>query len=416
MSDIERTMQREVKILQSGVREYFTPHHPIDAVSQFRGRYEEVERCVSALSTPGQHMVIFGERGVGKSSLANVACDLLLTELIGAVSKFLCSSADSFSDLWGRILADLGHPGLLAGESTERNEGSKAGLDIGFAKTGIDTHKRRTQSYVPVTGATLNPSNIAEFLVDKDVLIVIDEVELLASDTDRQLLAETIKQLSDGAAKAKVLLVGIAEAASEIVASHPSVGRCLLEIHLLPMAPEEIEDIIVKGADKCELTFDDDVTSAIVAMSAGYPYFAHLLALKCAEEAVAADCGTVDASMLETAINGAVQDAEGTLRSIYLSAVRTYAAGNPYAIVASSAAHIGKQEFNAAELRQAIKDHAGLDMKQASLNNYLQRLVAKDDSAMLRRVAKGVYRFSDPRMPAFVRIIEKSSGTPSQTG
>jgi len=37
--------------------------------------------------------------------------------------------------------------------------------------------------------------------------------------------------------------------------------------------------------------------------------------------------------------------------------------------------------------------------------SYLNRLVSSDDRAVLRRMKNGVYRFSDPRMPGYVKIV-----------
>jgi putative ribosome biogenesis GTPase RsgA len=47
----------------------FTPHTPVNLVELFLGRTEEVQSIVAQINTPGQHSLLFGDRGVGKSSL-----------------------------------------------------------------------------------------------------------------------------------------------------------------------------------------------------------------------------------------------------------------------------------------------------------------------------------------------------------
>jgi len=50
----------------------FTPAAPIDAESLFAGRNTQIRQVVDAVIQKGQHAIIFGERGVGKTSLANI--------------------------------------------------------------------------------------------------------------------------------------------------------------------------------------------------------------------------------------------------------------------------------------------------------------------------------------------------------
>lgn len=80
-------LARERKINASSVRKVFTPHEPIRDQQLFFGRQREVQSLIEQLNTPGQHALLFGDRGVGKSSLANVAADLILSVLTGEVIK-----------------------------------------------------------------------------------------------------------------------------------------------------------------------------------------------------------------------------------------------------------------------------------------------------------------------------------------
>ncbi len=55
----------------------FTPGVPVHSRDLFVGRFDQIMLVTAALSQPGQHVVLYGERGVGKTSLANV-----LTEFV----------------------------------------------------------------------------------------------------------------------------------------------------------------------------------------------------------------------------------------------------------------------------------------------------------------------------------------------
>jgi len=54
------------------VHELYSPSAPIKSESIFRGRQEQLNKVHEAVIEKGQHIAIFGERGVGKTSLANI--------------------------------------------------------------------------------------------------------------------------------------------------------------------------------------------------------------------------------------------------------------------------------------------------------------------------------------------------------
>ncbi|WP_367379138.1 AAA family ATPase, partial [Halomonas sp. PR-M31] len=71
-------LENEIIIQKSGLRDIFTPHTPVDEVKHFFGREEEASRLVSVVNSPGQHILLYGDRGVGKTSLAKTTCKVIL--------------------------------------------------------------------------------------------------------------------------------------------------------------------------------------------------------------------------------------------------------------------------------------------------------------------------------------------------
>ena len=55
------------------VAEAFRPSAPIDRRSLFSGRTDQIAELFSVVAQPGAHAVVYGERGVGKTSLAAVS-------------------------------------------------------------------------------------------------------------------------------------------------------------------------------------------------------------------------------------------------------------------------------------------------------------------------------------------------------
>ncbi len=58
--------------LNAEIAKVFTPSAPVDDAALFAGRTTQLLKVVNAISQRGQHVVIFGERGVGKTSLSNI--------------------------------------------------------------------------------------------------------------------------------------------------------------------------------------------------------------------------------------------------------------------------------------------------------------------------------------------------------
>jgi SpoVK/Ycf46/Vps4 family AAA+-type ATPase len=390
-------LDREQKIATSGVRNIFTPHQPISEIDLLLGRQAEVQSLVQTLNTPGQHVLLYGERGVGKSSLANVVSTLLRIMIDTTIFVKRCDQSDTFESILLQPLAEVGADLTLTQVDSESTK--KAGVDL----KAIKGEKARAVVSSYQAHHTLSPSTVAEAAADLSALLVVDEADAIGNSEDRRKLAELIKLLSDSGSKFKVMVVGIANTGAELTAAHPSVQRCLKETKLERMDRSELREIVETGSGKANITFSSRVIDSIVEMSSGYPHFTHLIALKCAENAVAADRTYIDETHLSEALGLAVRDAEGTLKREYDDAVRSYATGM-YGEIVTAAAVLSTEEFSAASLRESIERRTGKPITQGSLNSYLQRLVSDDGSSILRRKAKGVYCFSDPRMPSYARM------------
>ena len=78
-----------------------------------------------------------------------------------------------------------------------------------------------------------------------------------------------------------------------------------------------------------------------------------------------------------------------------------------YSKILLAAALCKTDEIEAKDIREKYKELYDTDISQGKLNNYFKRLVADDHTCILRRIAKGIYKFTDPRMPSFVKIAQK---------
>src|SRR5580658_4376754 len=81
--------------------EVFRPSAPITDQQLFAGRNHELFSVVEAIQSVGQHAVIFGERGVGKTSLARVAMQTQRGTLAVRVN---CDGGDTYTSIWDKVI------------------------------------------------------------------------------------------------------------------------------------------------------------------------------------------------------------------------------------------------------------------------------------------------------------------------
>lgn len=384
--------------MESGVRNVFTPHQPISQVELLFGRRSELLSILETVNTPGQHVLLYGDRGVGKSSLATVVSILVQ----GANRKIIvkrCDSSDTFATIIRPVLVEVG--AVFEASEISSTEGRSFGGAVGSAGVSAQASSSSSQAVKFRLNETLSPSAVADMVANVPALLLIDEADAISSAQDRRRLAEFIKLLSDAGSILKIMVAGIADTSADLTAAHPSVQRCLKETKLRRLTSQELEEIIVEGGKRLGLSFAAPVMRSIVSLSAGYPYFTHLICLRCAETAIVANRSTVGQLELAESLAIAVNDAESTLKRVYGHAVRSQS--DMYRLILEAAASLS-EEFSSNQLRTAIEQLSGREITQGALNNYFGRLVSTDGSTILRRTGQGYYRFEDPRMPSYVRM------------
>jgi hypothetical protein len=98
----------------------FQPRTPITTKDLFAGRWGELTKVSDAVNQPGLHVVIYGERGVGKTSLANVVRPTIRAlDQFGKpkgeiperlVIKSIGTTGDTFSTIWDKLLSEITWP------------------------------------------------------------------------------------------------------------------------------------------------------------------------------------------------------------------------------------------------------------------------------------------------------------------
>ena len=87
----------------------FQPAAPINSEDLFRGRIPQVRAVVDAINQPGRHAILFGGRGVGKTSLGQTLRTKLTTlEPVPVIAPLIaCDSSDDYSSIWHKVFSEI---------------------------------------------------------------------------------------------------------------------------------------------------------------------------------------------------------------------------------------------------------------------------------------------------------------------
>jgi Cdc6-like AAA superfamily ATPase len=257
---LKRGEPEQVERLQA-LAAAFRPAAPIDRRALFSGRTEQLGELFSTIDQPGQHAVVFGERGVGKTSLVTVAA-----ETIGAAdvltARTTCDRSDDFETVWRKALDEL----LLTS--------SRPG--VGFAATPRESRIGGSS----LLGEDAAPHGVRRALQrlsgNRRLAVFIDEFDRLEADEVRVLFADTIKALSDALPRVTVVLIGVAEDVDQLIADHQSIERALQLIHMPRMSRDEISEIVTRGLEAARVGIERNALDRAVEAANGLPHYAHL--------------------------------------------------------------------------------------------------------------------------------------------
>ena len=391
------------------VSQVFTPATPISAAELFAGRAGPVDKAIDAINQRGQHAVVYGERGVGKTSLANVLSSRLISYSgeRAIAPRVNCDATDGFSSLWRKVLTKI----TIAERTTA----------VGFAEA--QRQKVRTAAHVLPADGEVTPDAVRALLAEmgrrRVLLVVFDEFDRLTDQPARRAMADTIKALSDDAVPATIVIVGVAGTVAELIAEHESIDRSLIQIPMPRMEPAELHDLLRKGTRKLGMRLDPEAERRIVTLSQGLPSYTHRLALHATRSALREKRRTITEGDIRHAIRETVENAQQSLRDNYRMAVSSPQAGSLFGQVLLACARAKADAFGyfaAADVRRPMSQIMGRPYEIPSFARHLTSFCQPKRGTVLRREGQKHryrYRFRDPLMQPFVimkGIVEGGNG------
>jgi Cdc6-like AAA superfamily ATPase len=386
---------------QIRLNEAFTPHRPIDLPKFLSGRVDLLYRAIDAANTEGLHVILFGDRGTGKTSIARVL-SLMLQEPNRAdgrrVLQASCTSSDTFTSIWRRVFQEI----LVAPRQ------------LGFSPDQSQIAVHRMQDF---DGTEPNDVRLMVQALPNPSVIVIDEFDRVPIDSDaRRLTADTIKLFSDTGVKATIILVGVADSIGELIAEHQSIARNIEQIPVEPMSPTELGDIIRKGYDYVGLRYDDSLPRQMAELSQGYPHYTHLLGLWAGRRALQDGAEVVTSTVLEAAIPDALRGATGGVQQEYERAILSSQKEALFEEVLLACALARKDSlgrFATADVRTPLGLILGREVPIGGYQSHLAKFCEPERGPVLKKSGKRRsyrWQFVNPQIIPFILIRGKERG------
>lgn len=374
----------------------FTPHKPIQEPEFFAGRERMLYRAVDAIHTDGLHLVIFGDRGTGKTSLARVlAYTVQEPDKEGgrraiAVS---CTANDTYSSIWKKVFQEV--------YVSQRQ--------LGFMQEAAAPILSRLDMSEQIE----SPNDVRHFVraLPNPAVIVIDEFEsVLDHETTNRLMASTIKLFADTGIESTIVLVGVADSIDNLFAEHQSISRNLGQVQVLPMETIELREIIRRGFKFAGVEWEPGIDERIARLSQGYPHYTHLLGLWSGRRAVERGRLTVTEDDLEAAIVDALENATGGVQQEYERAVaspRLHTLFKEVLLACAIAEKDSLGRFPAVNVREPLKLITGRDFTTGAFQSHLAKFAEAQRGPVLKKtgtVRTFRWQFVNPQLIPFIRL------------
>ena len=335
----------------------FTPGIPVVDRDRYVGRPRRLERARAVLEEPGRHLLVLGEAGVGRTSFA-LCC---LGERPHRYHQV--SSSDSFELLMRRLLAPEG---------------------------AVDSAPAADRVWSLVDTPT-NPAPV----------LIIDDVDRAPHEAVTEGITPLLRALADTRSATKVILT--ARDDRPFPKALAGVGLRLYAVRLDRLDENSLAEIVNKGAALTGLSVEEALRDRIVVDADGLPGMAHALCLEAGRSALARSTRRVTMGRdYLPALSRLVDSMAPRLHQAYAAATATRGKHNRFAHLLWAGALCPGPGFGLDELERQLGLIEAQAVPHQAFATHLGDLLKR---GLFSRLREGVYRYTDPAMRAYVRLL-----------
>ena len=262
-----------IEEFKARLKENLTPARAISSPQHLKGRTKVLTQIDRTFNSPGKHVFIYGDRGVGKTSLAQTAA-YIQQSADGEPIRVNCAGTSFFS-----IVRDAVKSALPVGDSLfQRRLEHK--LRAGIGGFGYDFTRTLTSGVVPPVESINDAIMLLKFVGEchSDApIIILDEFDQLIGDTEKKACADIIKEVSDQSINVRFIICGIGSSLEDLIGVHLSAGRYISPVELERLTQDARWEIIEAAASAFDIEIGNSHLIRIGQISDGFPSYVHLI-------------------------------------------------------------------------------------------------------------------------------------------
>lgn len=380
----------DVPSLHFDIGHIFTPSTPIRLADLFAGRRRQIGQLLDAVAEPGRHAILYGERGVGKTSLSQILQHVVPSARQTVVyARKACAPGDTYESIWRKFFREM--------RLTHDVDGEQRSVHLS------ELYHGRALDVDDVV------SEMKRFSANQIPIFVVDEFNEIDDDgSTARLFANTIKALSDEGVNATIVIVGVGDSVTHLFEGHGSIERCTEEVPMPRMSREELGEIVDKRLRQLGLTIEPDARWKIVILSRGLPTYVHRLGKQAAVRATTDLRRRITEEDVDLSIEDVLRGSLESLRTAYERAISSNQPGSLYKEILLSCALAAADDsgyFVPAAVLVPFEKVRGKPMSIAQYRNHLGEFITDRRGGILQRKGEERnhrYRFKDPAMLPFV--------------
>lgn len=373
-------------VVRSKLRHAFTPSQPVADRRLFAGREEVMKTVIRSIEDQRLHVVLYGERGIGKTSLMHILTQAA-SDARYIVVYTSCGANSNFDETFRAAAAEI--PLLF---------------HSGVSPTALEAEKGSTLADL-LPNEPLSPRKFGDLcakLTGTRVLIILDEFDRAESGSFRRDVAELIKNLSDRLGRVQLVLAGVAADLTELVEHIPSIRRNIFAMRVPKMTEAEVLQIVANGEREADLKFDSQASAFVVEVARGSPYIANLICHHAGHAALDAGRGTVMATDVASAVDRAILEFQGRIGKPAQAHVRRLFDGGRQDALATAAraalAADGVFDLHDIEAANQISTHKAQEVVDTLSADGVLKLAPSEDPTPR-------YAFIEEGMPTLIWMI-----------
>jgi type II secretory pathway predicted ATPase ExeA len=379
----------------------FTPTElPLADTNVYASR-QEPERALDRAVRRGRVPVVFGEFGVGKTTLVR----RFFREEDYEDRLVYIPSVDGreLSDLFRVVLEKLDYTVEL--ERTQRASGG-LNLSVVAVEAGAESTRR-----IVVDSPT--DERIIDIMNERGVVLVVDEMHK-ATDSLRQDLASFVKAARGRAgAEPPIVLIGTTLDAEQLVRHDPGIDRFVSELMVAPLTDEESHFIVSEGFQNLGILIAPELAEMVVRTAAGAPTIVQTVCLDMADFALDEGRREVTEEDYRSAIRRYLTEHGRRLAALYMRSIEHQGTRRYRKQILRALSGMPQDFATMEDIRARVSEQLGVDVPPTALSGPLRALKEGDEPVLQdveRTGGQRVYNltaFRDPMMKSFIRFMDE---------